>query len=67
MLKGAAGIQQINTVYWYNILEHFCLDSGLVEVEIFTKEDISFIQLNKISHVVYQISYLVYQISILIY
>ena len=34
---------------------------------IFTKEDISFIQLNKISHLVYQISYLVYQIAILIH
>ena len=27
---------------------------------LFTKEDISFVQLNKISHLVYQISYLVY-------
>ena len=34
---------------------------------LFTKEDISFIQSNKISHLVYQISYLVYKISILIY
>ena len=33
---------------------------------LFTKEVISFIQLNRISHLVYQVSYLVYQISILI-
>ena len=31
------------------------------------KEDISFIQLNKISYLVHQILYLLYQISIFIY
>ena len=41
----------------YKIPDMLYKDIGYI---LFTKEDISFIQSNKISHLVYQISYLVY-------
>ena len=41
--------------------------SSIGHTILITKEDISFIQLNKISYLVYQILYFLYQIYIFIY
>ena len=37
------------------------------KISYFVKKIYHFVEINKISHIVYQISYLVYQVSILIY
>ena len=51
----------------FKIPDMLCKISYIGYDILIAKEDISFIQLNKISRLVYQISDFVYQISILIY